>query len=51
MPRDMPCCGDSALAGARAGDLTREGSGDGERAAGVLADRGLGTAVSAVSFA
>jgi hypothetical protein len=50
MPRDMPSWGDSALEGARAGDLTREGSGEGERALVEVADRGLGTGVSAVSL-
>jgi hypothetical protein len=46
MPREVPSCGDSARDGARAGDLTREGSVVGEGPVGVLADKGLGCGIS-----
>jgi hypothetical protein len=48
MPRELPSCGDSGRDEARAGDLTREGSVDGEALAVVLADKGLCHRVSAV---
>jgi hypothetical protein len=48
MPREVPCCGERVRDGARAGDRTREGRGEGARFVDVVADRGLVVGVSTI---